>query len=145
MTVRFDERNVNYLWEEMDELVPAYAISIHKSQGGEYPVVVIPLMMQHFMLLQRNLVYTAVTRGRKMVVLVGEWRALAMAVKNNHIRRRWTWLAHRLAGEDGAVNTRMLPDVNAVRKRRSAKGAGAKPEAESAHPAEAFLYSEGAE
>ncbi|MBQ8664649.1 MAG: ATP-dependent RecD-like DNA helicase, partial [Mailhella sp.] len=60
VTVRFDDRNVNYLWEEMDELVPAYAISIHKSQGGEYPVVVIPLMMQHFMLLQRNLVYTAV-------------------------------------------------------------------------------------
>ena len=101
-------------------------------------------MMQHFMLLQRNLVYTAVTRGRKMVVLVGEWRALAMAVKNNHIRRRWTWLAHRLAGEDGAVNTRMLPDVNAARKRR-AKKAEAVPNAmpnivEDAHPAESALF-----
>ena len=114
VTVRFDERNVNYLWEEMDELVPAYAISIHKSQGGEYPVVVIPLMMQHFMLLQRNLVYTAVTRGRKMVVLVGEWRALAMAVKNNHIRKRYTWLAHRLAGSEGAVHAEMLPEAGAA-------------------------------
>ena len=114
VTVRFDERNVNYLWEEMDELVPAYAISIHKSQGGEYPVVVIPLMMQHFMLLQRNLVYTAVTRGRKMVVLVGEWRALAMAVKNNHIRKRYTWLAHRLAGSEGAVHSDMLPETGAA-------------------------------
>ena len=142
ITVRFDERNVNYLWEDMDELVPAYAISIHKSQGGEYPVVVIPLMMQHFMLLQRNLVYTAVTRGRKMVVLVGEWRALAMAVKNNHIRRRWTWLAHRLAGEDGAVNTRMLPDVNAPRKRRTKKKEDA-PVADSGHPAEAIIFEGG--
>ena len=111
VTVRFDERNVNYLWDEMDELVPAYAISIHKSQGGEYPVVVIPLMMQHYMLLQRNLVYTAVTRGRKMVVLVGEWRALATAVRNNHIRRRYTWLAHRLAGTEGSVHAEMLPDT----------------------------------
>ncbi|MBQ3892624.1 MAG: ATP-dependent RecD-like DNA helicase [Mailhella sp.] len=99
LTVRFDERNVHYQWEEMDELIPAYAISIHKSQGGEYPVVVIPLMMQHFMLLQRNLVYTAVTRGRKLVVLVGEWKALAIAVKNNRMRMRYTWLAHRLAGD----------------------------------------------
>ncbi|MBP3729894.1 MAG: AAA family ATPase, partial [Mailhella sp.] len=104
ITVRFDERNVNYLWEDMDELIPSYAISIHKSQGGEYPVVVVPLMMQHYMLLQRNLVYTAVTRGKKLVVLVGEWRALAMAVKNNHIRQRYTWLAHRLAGESGSLS-----------------------------------------
>ncbi len=121
VTVRFDDRNVNYLWEEMDELVPAYAISIHKSQGGEYPVVVIPLMMQHFMLLQRNLVYTAVTRGRKMVVLVGEWRALAIAVKNNHIRRRYTWLAHRLAGSEGSVHADMLPDVGTSGGRRAGK------------------------
>ena len=102
LTVRFDERNVHYPWEDLDELIPAYAISIHKSQGGEYPVVVIPLMMQHFMLLQRNLVYTAVTRGRKLVVLVGEWKALAIAVKNNRMRTRYTWLAHRLAGESPA-------------------------------------------
>ena len=122
VTVRFDERNVNYLWEEMDELVPAYAISIHKSQGGEYPVVVIPLMMQHYMLLQRNLVYTAVTRGRKMVVLVGEWRALATAVRNNHIRRRYTWLARRLAGSEGAVHAEMLPEVGGSARRAENNG-----------------------
>ena len=122
VTVRFDERNVNYLWEEMDELVPAYAISIHKSQGGEYPVVVIPLMMQHYMLLQRNLVYTAVTRGRKMVVLVGEWRALATAVRNNHIRRRYTWLARRLAGSEGAVHADMLPEVGGSARRAENNG-----------------------
>ena len=81
-----------------------------------------------------------------MVVLVGEMRALGMAVKNNHIRRRWTWLAHRLAGEDGAVNTRMLPDVNASRKRRTKKAAPAAeaPDME-AHPVESFLYSDEAE
>ena len=121
LTVRFDDRNVNYLWEEMDELVPAYAISIHKSQGGEYPVVVIPLMMQHYMLLQRNLVYTAVTRGRKMVVLVGEWRALATAVRNNHIRRRYTWLAHRLAGSEGTVHAEMLPEKSGSGRTRAGK------------------------
>ncbi len=111
LTVRFDERNVPYLWEELDEIVPAYAISIHKSQGGEYPVVVVPLLMQHYMLLQRNLVYTAVTRGRRLVVLVGEMKALATAVRNNRIRHRYTWLAHRLAGDGGTLRLDMLPDM----------------------------------
>jgi hypothetical protein len=75
-----------------------------------------------------------------MVVLVGEWRALAMAVKNNHIRRRWTWLAHRLAGEDGAVNTRMLPNVNEQRKRRSKKSEAAPDLVQDMHPAESALF-----
>ena len=110
LTVRYDDRNVPYLWEEMDEIVPAYAISIHKSQGGEYPVVVIPLLMQHYVLLQRNLVYTAVTRGRKLVVLVGEYKALAMAVNNNRIRHRYTWLAHRLTEDEAILRPDMLPD-----------------------------------
>ncbi len=109
LTVRYDERNVLYSWEDLDELVHAYAISIHKSQGGEYPVVVIPLLMQHFVLLQRNLVYTAVTRGRKLVVLVGDRKALGIAVHNNKIRRRYTWLAQRLAGEGGPVRKDLLP------------------------------------
>jgi len=109
LTVRFDDRNVIYPWEDLDELTPAYAISIHKSQGGEYPVVVIPLLMQHYVLLQRNLVYTAVTRGRKLVVLVGEIKALGVAVKNNHIRHRYTWLARRLAGDEGELRGEMLP------------------------------------
>lgn len=94
--VNFDERIVVYAFDELDELTPAYAISIHKSQGSEYPAVVIPLMMQHYMLLQRNLVYTGVTRGKKLVVLVGETRALSIAIKNNKTRRRYTRLAWRL-------------------------------------------------
>ena len=96
LSVSFDERVVPYDFDELDELTPAYAISIHKSQGSEYPAVVIPLMRQHYMLLQRNLVYTGVTRGKKLVVLVGESRALHMAVKNNRTHRRHTRLARRL-------------------------------------------------
>lgn len=96
LTVRFDDRNVPYDFDTLDELVPAYAISIHKSQGSEYPAVVIPLMVQHFVMLQRNLVYTGITRGKKLVVLVGEPKALHMAVKNNSMRKRHTRLARRL-------------------------------------------------
>ncbi len=98
LTVRFDERNVPYDFDELDEIVPAYAISIHKSQGSEYPAVVIPLMVQHYMLLQRNLIYTGVTRGKKLVILVGEAKAFHMAVKNNRMHKRHTRLARRLGG-----------------------------------------------
>jgi len=96
MTVCFDERNVLYEWESIDELTVAYAISIHKSQGSEYPAVVIPIMVQHYVLLQRNLIYTGVTRGKKLVVLIGENRALHMAIKNNGMQKRYTRLAKRL-------------------------------------------------
>ncbi len=96
LVVRYDDRMVGYDWEELDEIAAAYAISIHKSQGSEYPAVVIPIMVQHYMLLQRNLVYTGVTRGKKLVVLVGEMRAFAMAIKNNRMQKRFTWLARRL-------------------------------------------------
>ena len=97
LSITFDERVVPYDFEELDEVAPAYAISIHKSQGSEYPAVVIPIMMQHYVLLQRNLIYTGVTRGKKLVILVGESRALHMAVKNNKTRKRFTRLAQRLA------------------------------------------------
>ena len=86
LTVRFDDRDVPYEFGELDEISLAYAITIHKSQGSEFPAVVIPLAMQHYLLLQRNLVYTAITRGRKMVVLVGQKRALASAVRNDNAR-----------------------------------------------------------
>ncbi len=99
LTIRYDERNVPYEFEELDEVVSAYAISIHKSQGSEYPAVVIPLMMQHYMLLQRNLVYTGITRGKKLVVLVGESKALHMAVNNNRTHKRHTRLCERLMPE----------------------------------------------
>jgi len=98
VTVNFEERNVPYLWEELDELVPAYAISVHKSQGSEYPAVVLPLLAQHYVLLQRNLLYTGITRGKRLVVLVGESRAFAMAVRNNKTVKRHTWLDRRLGG-----------------------------------------------
>lgn len=97
LSVTFDERVIPYEFDELDELAPAYAISIHKSQGSEYPAVVIPIMMQHYVLLQRNLIYTGATRGKKLVILVGESRALHMAVKNNKTRKRYTRLAERLA------------------------------------------------
>ncbi len=96
LTVRFDDRNITYAFDELDEIVPAYAISIHKSQGSEYPAVVMPILTQHYVMLQRNLLYTGVTRGKKLVVVVGSIKALNMAVKNNSTVRRFTRLAQRL-------------------------------------------------
>ncbi|HPD15067.1 MAG TPA: ATP-dependent RecD-like DNA helicase [Planctomycetota bacterium] len=95
--VRLDERELAYGPDELDELVPAYAITIHKSQGCEYPAVVVPILTQHYMMLQRNLLYTAVTRGRRLVVLVGTKRAIAIAVRNDRIRERHSLLRERLA------------------------------------------------
>jgi exodeoxyribonuclease V alpha subunit len=88
----FDGRSVTYGFGELDMLVPAYAATIHKSQGSEYPAVVIPLMTQHYAMLQRNLLYTGVTRGKKLVVLVGQKKAVAIAVRNVSGRRRWSKL-----------------------------------------------------
>lgn len=95
--VEFEGRSVKYDFSELEELVHAYAISIHKSQGSEYPAVVFPLLTQHFMMLQRNLLYTAVTRARKLVVVVGSKKALAIAIKNNRMQSRFTLLKERLA------------------------------------------------
>ncbi|MCE2564822.1 ATP-dependent RecD-like DNA helicase [Komagataeibacter sp. FNDCF1] len=92
LTVSFDGREVVYGFGELDELVLAYATTIHKSQGSEYPAVVIPLVTQHYAMLARNLLYTGVTRGRKLVVLVGQKKALAIAVRNQGGRRRWSKL-----------------------------------------------------
>jgi exodeoxyribonuclease V alpha subunit len=100
ITVNFSPREVVYEYGELDELAPAYAITIHKSQGSEFPAVVIPLAMEHYLLLQRNLVYTGVTRGKRLVVLVGQQKALATAVRNNRAERRFSGLLARLrAGE----------------------------------------------
>ena len=92
----FDGRTVVYGFGELDMLVPAYAATIHKSQGSEYPAVVIPVMTQHYTMLQRNLLYTGVTRGKRLVVLVGQKKAVAIAVKNISGRRRWSKLKERL-------------------------------------------------
>ncbi len=92
----FDGRRVVYDFGELDEVEPAYAISIHKSQGSEFPAVVIPIAMQHFLLLQRNLLYTGITRGRQLVVVAGQRKALATAVRRNDTRRRHGGLLARL-------------------------------------------------
>ena len=96
LMVRFEDRIVDYTWSDLDELVLAYAISIHKSQGSEYPAVVIPLLPQHYIMLQRNLLYTAITRAKRLVVLVGSKRAVAIAIKNNKVQFRYTNLNARL-------------------------------------------------
>ena len=96
LAVDFDSRVVSYDFEELDQLVLAYAISIHKAQGSEYPAVVIPLVMQHYMMLRRNLVYTGITRGRQLVVVIGQRRAMAIAVKGAHSERRWSRLGEWL-------------------------------------------------
>jgi exodeoxyribonuclease V alpha subunit len=94
--VDFDGRIVRYESEALGELELAYAVSVHKSQGSEYPAVVVPLVMQHFMLLQRNLLYTAVTRGKRLVVLVGSDRAIRRAVAEAEASERHTGLRARL-------------------------------------------------
>jgi exodeoxyribonuclease V alpha subunit len=88
----FDGREIEYPLSELDALLPAYATTIHKSQGSEYPAVVVTLAMQHYTMLARNLVYTAVTRGKHLVVIVGQRRAIAIAVRNVAGRQRWTKL-----------------------------------------------------
>src|ERR1700687_3657213 len=88
----FDGRPVTYGFGELDMLVPAYAATIHKSQGSEYPAVIIPVLTQHYPMLQRNLLYTGVTRGKRLVVLVGRKKAIAIAVRNISGRRRWSKL-----------------------------------------------------
>jgi exodeoxyribonuclease V alpha subunit len=99
VTIRFDQREVVYDFGELDEISLAYAITIHKSQGSEFPVVVTPLAMQQYMLLQRNLVYTGITRGKKLVVLIGQRKALAIAVKNNRTENRFSGLLARLLSQ----------------------------------------------
>jgi exodeoxyribonuclease V alpha subunit len=102
----FDGRSVTYGIGELDMLVPAYAATIHKSQGSEYPAVIIPVLTQHYAMLQRNLLYTGVTRGKRLVVLVGQKKAVAIAVRNVADRRRWSKLALWL--EAAALDSRRI-------------------------------------
>ena len=96
VTVTFEGRPVSYDFLELDEIVHAFAVSVHKSQGSEFPAVVIPVLTTHYMMLQRNLLYTAVTRARRLVVLVGQPRAIALAVRNDKVTERYTGLKERL-------------------------------------------------
>jgi len=98
VVVNYEGRRVAYAAEELDELDLAYACSVHKSQGSEYPAVVLLLTTNHFKMLQRNLLYTAMTRGRKLVCLVGSKKAVHMAIRNNHVSFRRTTLQDRLKG-----------------------------------------------
>jgi exodeoxyribonuclease V alpha subunit len=96
VVISFEGRHITYGYAELDEILLAYAVSVHKSQGSEYPAVVIPIHTQHFILLQRNLIYTAITRGRDLVVMVGTKKALAIGVKNDKTEKRFTYLQYRL-------------------------------------------------
>ena len=98
VTISFASREVVYEYGELDEVALAYAITIHKSQGSEFPAVVIPLATQHYMMLQRNLIYTGVTRGKQLVVLAGQMKALGIAVRNNRTEQRYSGLLARLRG-----------------------------------------------
>lgn len=97
LEVAFDDRRLRYAGSDLDQLDLAFAVSIHKSQGSEYPCVVVPLLTQHYMMLQRNLLYTAITRGRRLAVLVGQRRAVVIAVRNDRTQRRGSFLDVRLA------------------------------------------------
>jgi ATP-dependent exoDNAse (exonuclease V) alpha subunit len=99
VTIRFDERLVKYDFGELDEVAPAYAITIHKSQGSEFPAVVIPLATQHYMLLQRNLIYTGITRGKRLLVPIGQKKALGIAVRNDRPQRRYSGLLSSLRSD----------------------------------------------
>jgi exodeoxyribonuclease V alpha subunit len=94
--ISFDGREVTYDFTDLDETVLAYAVSVHKSQGSEYPAVIMPILTQHYVLLQRNLIYTAVTRGRRLVVMVGTKKALGIGVRNDRTEKRHTYLRYRL-------------------------------------------------
>ncbi len=113
--IDFEGRIIPYDFDELDEVMLCYAATVHKSQGSEYPAVVIPVMMQHYKMLQRNLLYTGVTRGKRLVVLVGQKKAIATAIRTDKVRIRWTKLRERLLGGNrppGASET--LPEPTAA-------------------------------
>ena len=116
LSAGFDGRTVTYGFGELDALVPAYAATVHKSQGSEYPAVVIPVLTQHYAMLQRNLLYTGVTRGKRLVVLVGQKKAVAIAVRNVSGRRRWSKLDEWLRAASAAAQDPSLraPTAGAV-------------------------------
>jgi len=122
---RFDERTIGVPFANLDELVLAYACSIHKSQGSEYPAVVVPIHTQHFVMLERNLLYTALTRAKTLAVLVGDPKALGIAVRNRRTRLRHTLLAERLARYQDDRRDRRRDEPSARKSSRGKKEPGA--------------------
>jgi exodeoxyribonuclease V alpha subunit len=120
LSIDFDGREVIYGFGELDELVLAYATTIHKSQGSEYPAVVIPLSTQHYPMLQRNLVYTGVTRGKRLVVLVGQRKALAISVKGARTRRRWSKLREWLIDDNRGNRSSSGASIRVSSRKRAA-------------------------
>jgi len=102
VVVQFAEREVRYDYADLSELALAWAVTVHKSQGSEFPVVIFPLFMQHYMLLSRNLVYTGLTRARRLAVLIGPTKAIGLAIKRVMDQHRYTALADRLKGREGS-------------------------------------------
>ncbi|HEX9898728.1 MAG TPA: ATP-binding domain-containing protein, partial [Candidatus Methylomirabilis sp.] len=107
--VRVDDRTLTYDFSELDELTLAYAATVHKSQGSEYPAVILPVHTTHYPMLQRNLLYTAITRAKRLLVLVGTKKALAIAVRNDATLRRCSRLAERLAGPGHSTQGVLTP------------------------------------
>ena len=105
LEIAFDDRPVVYSFSDLDRVVLAYATTIHKAQGSEYPAIVIPVTKQHYMMLRRNLLYTGVTRGKRLVILVGDKRAVAIAVKGTAGRRRWSKLQEWLSPDMATAGT----------------------------------------
>ncbi len=94
--IRFDAKDIEFSFSDLDEITHAYAVSVHKSQGSEYPAVIIPILTQHYILLQRNLLYTAITRGKKLVTIVGSKKAMAIGINNDKVKKRYTLFKKRL-------------------------------------------------
>jgi len=118
LIARFHECEHTYGFGELDTLMPAYAATVHKSQGSEYPAVVIPVLIQNYVMLQRNLLYTALTRGKRLVVLVGQKKAVAMAVRNAAGRKRWSKLRERLQALATGKTEETLSPASAPERRR---------------------------
>ena len=114
LTARFEGRDLVYGFGELNALAPAYAATVHKSQGSEYPAVVIPVLTQHYAMLRRNLLYTGVTRGKRLVVLVGQKKVVAIAVRNASGRRRWSKLDESLAGAKVDAQGGIGPEARSV-------------------------------
>lgn len=105
ITVNFEETGLDYDFSELVELQPSFAMTVHRAQGSEFPAVVVPVLTQHYLTLQRNLLYTVITRGRRLVVVVGSRRALAMVVRNGRPRERNSMLRFRLSGTETGGGT----------------------------------------